>query len=139
MIRRCTAFLLMLCLAFYSGESLVADVHDGDAAPAELLVSDAAHGMSHASASAAAASVPIGEVALLQNATGHTDTGDQSNPQPAHAQHACHCSHAHGFVDATPRQDAALALSDLSAPAAHHVRMPPSLEREPQLRPPILV
>ena len=130
----------MLCLAVYLGESLVADVHDGDAALAELSVADAARGMAHAAASAVPASAEIGTAAMLQNADGDVgDTSDRSPAQPVHAQHICHCAHAHGFVDATPRQDASLALPDPTAPAAQPVCMPLSLESEPQLRPPIIV
>ena len=136
----------MLCLAVYTGESLVADVHDGDATAAELLVAGAHDAARHAQT--ASADLAESGTAALHHDTetltvgdggqdGHS--GDTSPGSPVHTQHACHCAHAHGFVDAAPRPDEAIALSDLTAPAAQPVRMPPSLEREPQLRPPIIV
>ena len=124
----------MLCLGFFSVEALVADVHDGDASAAELQRDDASHSGAHlADAGADDEAGP---------ATKPDDAGDGSNGddgKPVHTQHVCHCVHAHGAVDMARDAAAAPAVPDASAPAVPPVRMPPSLEREPQLRPPIAV
>jgi hypothetical protein len=154
MLRRSIALLLMLCLAFYSAEALVADVHDGDATAAELERDAGLHGRRHAGqpdASGSSESEASAQRASGEAPTDASDTsahvrlsgasgGHESAPQPlqpTHSQHACHCIHAHGFVEASlPRADASELLQP-DAPTTHLVRMPPSVGREPQLRPPI--
>ena len=124
----------MLCLAAFSVEALVADVHDGDATAAELQRDGASHAGAHAAGAGAALRNDAGLVAA------HHDAGDEStgtDGRPVHAQHVCHCVHAHGVVDTARDGSDAPEVPDASAPAVRPVRMPPSLEREPQLRPPI--
>lgn len=121
--RRPIALLLILCLAIHSGESLVADVHDGDATAAELVWEGESSGVS------------AGATAAMRE----TRDGDgTSRGQPVHAQHACHCPHAHGFLNLVARPDAAPEVTDLSTPGADYARTPRELAREPQLRPPIV-
>ena len=135
MLRRFTALLLMLCLGFFSVEALVADVHDGDASAAELQRDGASHGGAHV-ADAGTADDEAGPAAKPDDA-GDGSNGDDG--KPVHTQHVCHCVHAHGAVDMARDAAAAPEVPDASAPAVRPVRMPPSLEREPQLRPPIAV
>lgn len=137
MLRRCTALALILCFALFSGEALVADVHDGDASAAELLEEGGAHVGTHLSAGIAPG-VPSSEPTTVRvaNADG-SPSGERSPSQPVHSQHACHCVHAHGGVDAAPRPANCAVSTHLGAPLADAMRMPPSLAREPQLRPPI--
>lgn len=134
MIRRCISFILLLCLTLYGGESLVADVHDGDATAEELRTEGRSHDVIHFAAQSEA-----GAATNDGSRSGGSSPDAPLPGQPVHAQHACHCVHAHGFVAPTPSPSGALEVSDLTAPASHPVRMPPSLEREPQLRPPIAV
>lgn len=134
MLRRFTALLLVLCLALFPVEAQVADVHDGDATAAELRRDEASHGGAHVGHAGATRRAEAGQAAA------HDDAGDEStgdDGQPLHTQHACHCVHAHGAVDAARDASNAADLPRASAPTARSVRMPPSLEREPQLRPPI--
>lgn len=121
MLRRFTAFLLMLCLASFSAEAQVADVHDGDATAAEMHLRAASHGVAHVAHAGAA----------------HGSESDGGDGRPVHTQHVCHAAHAHGAVAATPYVSDAAGFSGASAPVARPVRMPPSLEPEPHLRPPI--
>lgn len=123
----------MLCLAFFSVEAQVADVHDGDATAMELLEDGVSHGGGHAARAG---------IVLEKNgsAAANDDTGGKSrndDKQPVHSEHVCHCVHAHGAVYATRESTNTLSLLDASAPATRPARMPPSQQREPQLRPPI--
>ena len=134
MLRRFTALLLMLCLGFFSVEALVADVHDGDATAAELQQDGASHGGAHVAHAGIAGQDEAAQAAV------HAEDGGRStrdDGRPVHTQHVCHCVHAHGVVDTAHDTSDAPDLPDASAPAVRPVRMPPSLEREPQLRPPI--
>lgn len=135
MLRRFTALLLMLCLAFFSGEALVADVHDGDATAAELQQDGASHGGAHVAHAGTAGRDEAAQAAAVHAEDGGRSTRDDG--RPVHTQHVCHCVHAHGAVDTAREASDVPALPDASAQVARPVRMPPSLEREPQLRPPI--
>jgi hypothetical protein len=75
-LRTLLATLLVASMLFSIGELMVADVHDGDAAPAEL----------------ASSSSP--DAAPITLASGTESSTDPS--QPEHTYHVCHCSHAHG-------------------------------------------
>lgn len=135
MRRRVTAVFLMLCLAFFSAEALVADVHDGDAgATRPQLVGQSSSGAPFAKT--VVASRPGASPAVAQDPP-NGETDELPSGAPAHAQHVCHCVHAHGLVD--PAADAAVASEEfhLSAPTVRGLRTPASLGREPQLRPPI--
>ena len=133
MLRRCTAILLMLCFASFSGEALVADVHDGDATAEELQRDDDAHGGRHAATLGGDVNSAVAAV------TDDEANGDRTPGKPVHTQHACHCVHAHGAADAGSPSGGMGDLSNSSAPTTRAMRMPPSLEREPRLRPPIAV
>lgn len=136
-LRRCTALVLIWCFALFSGEALLADVHDGDASAPELQIVGGAHVGTHMSAG----------IALRMQKTGLTtlqSSGDDSPPpsqrapqQPVHTQHACHCVHAHSGVDSSARAASVPQSPRTSALAPNGVLMPPSRSPEPQLRPPI--
>ena len=134
MLRRFTALLLMLCLALFSVEALVADVHDGDATAAELQRDGASHGGAHVAHAGTTGRDEAAQAAVHDDAGGQPTRDDG---RPVHTQHVCHCVHAHGAVDTAREASDVPALPDASAPVARPMRMPPSLEREPQLRPPI--
>lgn len=130
MFRRYTAFLLMLCLAVFSGEALLADVHLGDATSEELPLAGSAHDLSRT-------------LTTERDADGTTSLppqeqspSDDSPGQPTHAQHACHCVHAHGGPDGACEL-MGMEPTHPTAALAHADGVPPSVEREPQLRPPI--
>lgn len=123
----------MLCFASFSGEALVADVHDGDATAEELQRDNDAHGGGHA-----ATLVGDTDSAVGADVDGEAN-GDRMPGKPVHTQHACHCVHAHGAADAESPSGGLGDVSHLSAPTSRALRMPPSLEREPRLRPPIAV
>ncbi|HCT57520.1 MAG TPA: hypothetical protein DGD08_10005 [Gemmatimonas aurantiaca] len=107
--RRLIAFMVLCCLALYSGEGLIADAHDGDAQVSAVSMMTAGGGSSNSS-------TPDG---------------------PVHSQHACHCLHAHGAADVVPLGDFDNGLVVASAPVVRLTRMPASARLEPQLRPPI--
>ena len=124
----------MLCLALFTAEAQVADVHDGDATAVELQRDGASHGDAHVAHAGATGPDEGRHAAARENAGG--DPGSNEG-RPVHTQHVCHCVHAHGAVDAARDASTAPYVPDASSPAVRVVRMPPSLEREPQLRPPI--
>lgn len=124
----------MLCLAFFSVEAQVSDVHDGDATGVELRRDGSSRGGAQIAHVDAAGRQEAGQAATHHDAAGQS-TGD--NGQPVHTQHVCHCVHAHGVVDAGCGVSGVAGLPDASAPAGPPLRMPPSLGREPQFRPPI--
>lgn len=112
LVRRTTALALMMCFGLFTAEILIADVHDGDV------------GANH----------PVS----IETTTSHVDGGGlpQIPTEAAHSMHVCHCVHAHGGLTAVA------SVSDPSrggatAPLVRGDRVPASLAREPQLRPPI--
>lgn len=127
----------MLCFALFSGEALVADVHDGDASAAELLEEGGVHAGTPLSAGVAPGA-PSSESPTVRVANGDgAPAGERLPSQPVHSQHACHCVHTHGGADAGARPVNRPVSIHLGAPLADAMRMPPSVAREPQLRPPI--
>ena len=116
MTRRCISLFVLLCFGFFSAETFVADVHDGDATAAEIA---------KATAGANIASMPI---------PAQTDGPTRGDSQ--HSTHVCHCVHAHGGLNA-----AGLALSELPqghdlAPALD-MTVPAKVDLDVHLRPPI--
>lgn len=121
MPRRALAILLALCFGLFSVESLVADVHDGDASAAEQSqYADAVH----AGQSAA------------DRAGAHTHSDNENADQSGHTLHACHGAHAHtGLTSSGPKwAGSPLRQASATAPSAC---APLDQRREPQLRPPI--
>jgi hypothetical protein len=110
--RRMTALALMMCFSFFTAETLIADVHDGDV------------GANH----------PIS----IETTTSHVAGGGlpQSPTEAAHSVHVCHCIHAHGGLT-TVASVSSPSAGGAATPLVHGDRVPASLAREPQLRPPI--
>jgi hypothetical protein len=122
MLRRVIALFLALCFGFFSAESLVADVHDGDAPASEQ---SRYAGVVHAGQSSAA---DLGDA--------HTHSGDENAETSGHSLHACHGAHAHIGMTADGMTLPGDGLSHESVPAAAECA-PVERRREPQLRPPI--
>lgn len=128
LVRRLHALLLALCFGLFSAESLIADVHDGDAPASEQTrysgADDAGLGTGAPARTAPAADL-------------HTHSDDEAPPPTSgHSIHACHSGHAHVGLTALG--------VELDRPASEHLAvlasraMPPDdAQREPHLRPPI--
>jgi hypothetical protein len=112
LVRRTTALALMMCFGFFTAEILIADVHDGDV------------GANH----------PIS----IETTTSHADAGGlpQFPTEGAHSMHVCHCIHAHGGLAALASVSSPT-LEGATVPPVRGDRVPASLARAPQLRPPI--
>ena len=109
-LRRAVAVLLAIAFVGFSAETLIADVHDGDASAAEL--------------------------AAYADAPASGTVPDSSPAQDEHAVHVCHCVHAHGGVS---DQRVALVPIHVGASlvVGASVRTPPSVTLELHLRPPV--
>lgn len=102
----------------FSAETLIADVHDGDASAAEVQ--------------ALGALMPTLDPGVHPT---KAPTSVPEQPPSGHSAHACHCVHAHGglpgLIEARPIA---------AAPAIHtrvvSDRMPSSVSQEPRIRPP---
>lgn len=121
MLRRLASLVLALCFGLFSAESLVADVHDGDATHAELV-----------SAAQVAGHVPHADG---ESAPGQHERGPD---QSGHPLHACHCAHAHGTswtrVNTVAPTATVQVAQQVLTTGAH---APSSDAPEPRLRPPI--
>lgn len=110
--RRATALLLVLCLGLFAAETPVAELHDGEAA--------------------------ANHPASVESAAPHSHGNVPSGPAGGmgHSTHVCHCVHSHSGLTVAV---GTLSVAPLhaSAPRVRGARVPSSLEREPQLRPPI--
>lgn len=146
MFRRLVALFVTMCFGLFTVESLVADVHDGDAPASEVTEFGA---VTHGSMSTVSAgirsegrdtprsTVTRGADEAVAHATDDHPPAEAPSPGgPAHGVHACHGAHAH--VGLSP----AHVVTELRS--AEHGRLPvlrdtapPDGEREPQLRPPI--
>lgn len=121
---RAVAALVLCSLAAFQLEALIADVCDGDATPAQL-----------AAFKGAASDLPRDAIAL---ATTHAPASPEAPASvPTHGAHACHCVHAHGGV--LPRLETVAVATVPTIRTVPHARdlAPPSVTREPRLRPPL--
>lgn len=121
MLRRLIALVLAFSFGAYSAESLIADVHDGDAPTSERArFSDAGAGGTHGSE--------------LASDSGHEQEHQEGS---GHSTHTCHASHAHTCIipSASPMSFDVVEQS-LGLPLL--ATIPMDLRREPQLRPPIV-
>jgi hypothetical protein len=109
--RRLVAILLMFTLGSFILEESVADVHDGDATAAEIAL---AGGFDAA---------PASETPVPSNGT-------------THDVHVCHCIHAHGVIPPGAAVSNEQPVVD-AAVLAFDVRVPPSVDLDVHLRPPI--
>lgn len=113
-LRSLTALFLALGFGLFTTESLIADVHDGDA--------DRGHVVSVEGPDA--------------HQGGGTNPADGSET-PSHAAHVCHCVHAHAGVTSDAPSLSVIEPVRTLAPTGD-ARQFASIDREPQLRPPIL-
>lgn len=121
MLRRLVALVLMLCFGLFTAEALLADVHDGDATHAELVRVDGdRHVAEHDGASA----------------VGGHHSDERAPGESGHAQHACHCVHAHGVWSPVPAVLEVATVVMATEPPALDADGPPTPPREPGLRPP---
>jgi hypothetical protein len=115
--RRCVSLFVLLCFGFFSIETVVADVHDGDATAAEVAKATAGANVANA-------------------APASDQDGAPANGTTSHTTHVCHCIHAHGGLNAV-----AMALS--APPQSHDVALgfdviaPAKVDLDVHLRPPI--
>lgn len=132
-IRRFLAAILMLLFAVSSFESLIADVHDGDAPPSKGVAVVASGGPAFAGASCRIASVE--SVSQSNGSDAHASCNSQR--APAHDYHVCHCAHAHtATLSRAPGMLSRFVLASTVA-LAFDERMPASADRAPSFRPPV--
>jgi hypothetical protein len=129
-VYRAVAVLVLCSLAAFQLESLIADICDGDATPAQLAAFEGS-----------ASDLPPNavEIAAARSSLAAVNRAPTERPAPAplptHSAHACHCVHAHGGV--LPRVESV----EVTTVAVHAARpsmrdlAPPSVTREPRLRP----
>lgn len=146
MFRRLVALFLTLCFGLFTVESLLADVHDGDAPASEVAeygavthgsMKTVSSGVRNAGGGTPRALMARGtDGAVAHAADDHPPAEAPSPGGPAHAVHACHGAHAH--VGLSP----ARVVTELRS--AEHGRLPvlrdtapPDGVREPPLRPPV--
>lgn len=129
-LRHLAALVLALCFGFSTAESLLADVHDGDATHEELtqLEGSGRHAASH---------VAHGDVEKGAMSGAREHPGERSSDEEGHDQHACHHAHAHGgwFRPGAALDGTIAAVHE--SPLASRDRIPASRDAQPQLRPPI--
>ena len=152
-VYRALAVVVLCSLTAFQLESLIADICDGDATPAQLAAfggsaSDLPPNATEvAAARVGLAAVPAAAGAALAERVGTTDAltrapgADTELPVPAplptHSAHACHCVHAHSGV--LPRLETVEITTVAVSRAVPSARdfAPPSVSREPRLRPPL--
>ncbi|MES2523215.1 MAG: hypothetical protein V4617_10980 [Gemmatimonadota bacterium] len=128
MARRCFALVLALCFGLFSVESLIADVHDGDA-PASEQTRYSGAADADMRGGAPATNSPVVDLHT------HSD-GEAPPPSSGHSVHACHSGHAHVGLTAIGIELERLAPEHLAVLASR--ALPPvDAQREPHLRPPI--
>ena len=125
----------MALFALSCGESLLADVCDGDEL-ATAVASDP--GSAVPIAQGAAQARQGGEWKLVAHVDDSTSEHTPAPDRP-HGVHVCHCTHAHnGLLSLRVAVDAAI-VPVTEARLAHSDRLPPSPALEPQLRPPAVL
>lgn len=107
--RRVIALLFGLCIVAAQGEFLLPDVHDADGSMAQLA------------AIATDQQAPDGPPA----------------PQPSHAAHVDHCTHAHVFASDDCPAEPTVFVAATGSPDTSSDRLA-SVSPPPQLRPPIV-
>lgn len=129
-LRPLAALVLALCFGFSTAESLLADVHDGDATHQELtrLEGSGRHAASHVAHG-------DGENGAMNDSPEHP--GERSSGEEGHDQHACHHAHAHGGWFRTDQVLDGAFPAGHESPLASRDRIPASRDAQPQLRPPI--
>lgn len=129
-LRGLSALVITLSFGLLTTESMLADVHDGDATHEELtrIEGAARHNATH---------VAHGdrEGGSMNHADDHP--GERAPDDAGHDRHTCHHAHVHsGWF----HKDEALngcASAEHESPIALRKRIPASWDAQPQLRPPI--
>lgn len=129
-LRHLTALVLSLSFGFATAESLLADVHDGDATHEELTQVEG-------SGRHAAAHVAHGDMDEGARIDSRAHPGERSSGPAGHRQHACHHAHAHGGWFRTDEALDGEVAACHESPIASPERFPASRDAQPQLRPPI--
>lgn len=129
-LRHLTALVLALCFGFSTAESLLADVHDGDATHEELTQVEGSgrHAASH---------VAHGDMEMGAMHDSREHPGERSSGEEGHDQHACHHAHAHGGWFRTDEAPNGALAAGHESPLASRDGIPASRDAQPQLRPPI--
>lgn len=147
-VRRAFAAMLALTVLSFSFESLIADVHDGDAPAAEVArvpetsphTGDAALVHSAAWSVADVAQAGPADGLTLAWADGSSQAQDDRAPGDApptsHSAHVCHGAHEHAAAaPSLPHAAAVAAVGEVTRPT--HVPHALSRATEPPVRPPI--
>lgn len=133
-LRRLVALTLCFAFACFSLEAVIADVCDGDAAPAEVA-RVATDRWLHAPAADAAARGELVQVSSSEIGSDES-TAPGTTPTADHGAHVCHCGHTHAPV--AGEQTALLVSSPPRVPAAFETRNSvASADPASALRPPI--
>lgn len=128
-LRRIVAIFIVTLFALSCGESLIADVCDGDETAALAKVTDVGSVTRSTGESDAARWSLVAHID--DSASEHAPTPDRP-----HGVHVCHCTHAHNGLQTLPMIAAAAIAPVHDALDALSDRLPPSPALEPQLRPP---
>ena len=122
---------MVALFALSCGESLIADVCDGDETAALAKVTDVV-GAARSAEEGDASSSQWSLVAHVDDST--SDHGPA--PDRPHGVHVCHCAHAHNGLLSLRTMAAGAIAPAHGALDARSDRLPPSPALEPQLRPP---
>ncbi len=126
---------MFVMFAVSTFESLIADVHDGDA-QGSALATTLANAVAGTRATDGRCTISA-IVDASARASTSADVACGTPRVPAHDFHVCHCSHTH----AAALSRAAILLSVIFvtavAPPPHDGRMPNSADRARTLRPPV--
>lgn len=135
--RRVAALLLALFLTVFQVESLIADVCDGDASPAERAAFAGPKSDLPPPEVVAAAKAPRSADEAAAGAVSKVPANDPLDfPVSGHPVHACHCVHAHSGVLSL---GAVIPVAPAPVPVAVRAvseRTPPSATLERPPRPP---
>lgn len=132
-VHRWIAALLMVLFAVSSFESLIADVHDGDAPSTAGVVVQAKGVPTTVGTACVAVGVAMGATTDAAAASRTCDTPHA----PTHDYHVCHCAHAHAAALSMAPEFASRLMIAASAALAFDGRMPASADRALALRPPV--
>jgi hypothetical protein len=132
-VRRFVAALMVALFALSCGESLIADVCDGDELAKTAAVADS--GSATPTAQRTAADGEGTEWRLIAHLDDATSDHVPAQDRP-HGVHVCHCVHAHNGLLSLRTAVVAAIVPVTEAHFTRSDRLPPSPALEPQLRPP---
>jgi hypothetical protein len=132
-VRRFVAALMVALLALSCGESLIADVCDGDELARTATVADSSGATPTAQLTALDGEGT--EWMLIAHLDDSTSDHVPAQDRP-HGVHVCHCAHAHNGLLSLRTAVLAAIVPVTDAHFTRSDRLPPSPALEPQLRPP---